>query len=355
MNLPDGLLALALLLTAGAAAFCIMMSVWFGLQRARMIGAALSALVFAAVSMSWCLYISVSPEMSAVILAAFRPDTDAPVGIWWIARTALGEPWPLVPLFGLGLAALMAVAALWERWFVIGVTARTPRAGAADVRRTPISFRGGHRGILRKELRLLVRNPGALAQIGLQLVYFIPLAAMLWQDDAIDTATLAVVAGGLLLAAPQTAHYIAASLIGHDLVVGWIPASPVAQSDLVWAKFCASALATGAFFALPTLLLLVCYPALSVVYLPAMGCAVAVAILRALWSPQRRKRGDPAVLSPSGGSFFIGMLVTGCWAGAMGLAYLRSVWCVIPLGLAVAALIQSWHAQRADLTSPRSE
>lgn len=157
------------------------------------------------------------------------------------------------------------------------------------------------------------------------------------------------------MVAAQSAHGVAAALVGLDLEVGWIASTPVAQADLVWAKFVAAALASAAIFAVPSVALLIWCPALAVFYLPAVGCAGASTILHALWYPQQRKRGDPAVLSPAGGGFFIVMLITLSWTGALGLAYWGTLWCLVPLGLALAAMLHAWLRRRPSLTEPHFE
>jgi ABC-2 type transport system permease protein len=220
---------------------------------------------------------------------------DAAGVLWWPARAALGEPEPMI---GLLLAALalfaLTVAALGPR-FAAQAAAAVSAGTAAPARasRRGGHFRGGERtALLRKEWRLLRRDPWLLSQILLQALYLLPLGVTMWHGGASSVATdsgLALVI--VVIAGALTGGLAWITIAGEDapelLACAPIPAGLVARAKLVAALVPAAALLSVALAALalrsPLQALVAC-----------AGCAGAMlsAALLQLWHPQSGRRGQ---------------------------------------------------------------
>jgi ABC-2 type transport system permease protein len=114
-------------------------------------------------------------------LAARPADGVVPGGVqWWPARAVLGEPGPMLALAIVGTVAILATSSGLGQIYGAGVMTNLATARASREAGVARRFRFGVAGaLLQKELRLLVRHPGIMAQVFYQFVFLVPGAAAL--------------------------------------------------------------------------------------------------------------------------------------------------------------------------------
>jgi ABC-2 type transport system permease protein len=147
---------------------------------------------------------------------------------WWLAP-ARGMTGDVLALLGflLACAALFPLGVyVFSRRFVAdaaAASAMAPSRRKADTRTREL--RSGVMGsVIRKELRLLVRDPVLLSQIGLQLVYLLPLAFILIVPSGNSVARFTPAA------IPSVLTLLASSLAGSLI---WLCVSAEDSPDLI--------------------------------------------------------------------------------------------------------------------------
>ncbi len=263
-----------------------------------------------------------------------------------------------------GFAALLfalAVNVLASR-FATAVLAASgaPTGGMArdhdDAR--PIRFRSGlARNLRRKEWRLLARDPSLFAQLGLQIVYTIPIAVVLLRSEALPTAL--ALAPTIVVIAAQVAASLSWIMASGEDAPELMATAPVSTSDVDRAKLTA-----------------VAPPVLVIVALPLAGLALVswrIALLTALfgaagaastsllnfWHPMPgNRRGMLRRHSQSKLIALVEHALAILWAIAIVLAMIASPVALIPVALVVAilAFIRNRHrrASRGPTAHPDS-
>ncbi len=272
---------------------------------------------------------------------------------WFAARLAALErppPWPLdVParaLFGDGvpLLLLLALAVLAVR-VAAGLAASRLEAAPAPVaeqRGGTARFGGSPLMVMfRKEWRLLARDPELVAQIGQQLVFMVPVVALLFTGGQVTAQRLAaagVFVGGAL--ASSLAWLVIAAEDAPDLIAS----APLPARQVLIAKL-------GAALVPPLLLVLalaalvaVREPVAAALMLPmALAAGLATAAMQ-LWSrpPARRsafrERYRSSLLMALGE-----FLVLGCLALATRLLLAGSLWTLAALAVPALLLAGVWR------------
>jgi ABC-2 type transport system permease protein len=282
---------LALLATAASMLLSRSMFRFIGARRTRVL-----AQVIAALLGSTGLVLTQLPQLwpdrerAQVVLTLFDYVPPESHPFWWPARIAMGESalGSIATLLGLiGIFALsMSVSA---RGFIADLasagsaTAPTKRKPRPELRpfRTDPRF-----NLIRKELRLLVRDPWLLTQLLQQNLYLIPLALALWRGlgRGPSVAWAAVVMAATTISG-ALAWLAGAGEDAPDLLRS-SPLRPVTQ----WrAKLCAALLPAASFVSISSLIL-----ALQQRYWSALAigvCGSASALCSALL--HIRARGGP--------------------------------------------------------------
>jgi ABC-2 type transport system permease protein len=272
-------------------------------------------------------------------------DTDP---IWLPARAALGDHAALIGFFGLGLLTFLAAAFWFSRSFVGDAAAAASMGGTRKKRAARHTrLRGGLIGnVVRKEWRLLRRDPLLLSQVGLQIVYLLPMMFVVWGAAARGGGEAALtnsLLGGafVLLAATLSSSLIWITASAED-APDLISAAPVARDRVELGKLIA---ATGPVIVLMTI------PAAAIglqsvahagyVMLGAIAAAVSAGLI-GIWHQQpanrkefRKQRSTSWVAGLGQG--FVAM----CWSGAAGLALaglepLSLIPALIAIGLTLA-------------------
>lgn len=267
-----------------------------GPRRARRIAQVLAALIAGAFVL-------------AVQLAALLPaKVTAVVGGWMVEVTAFARAYgagfvPLMQSAFEGDARSLSVAlALTVALFVLsvgglsGAFARaaitagglTSDTGSGRIRRRPFG-EGVARSLRHKEWRLLVRDPNLFAQLGLQIIYTLPVVVLLLRDPKGMPAEIALTPFIVVLAAQISASLAWIAVSGED-APELIATAPIGQVMASAAKLSAIAAPVAAILAVPLLVLATFSPVCTlyaVVF--AIGAGASTALLN-FWHPMAGNR-----------------------------------------------------------------
>ncbi|MGA7713827.1 MAG: hypothetical protein WCA81_18180 [Rhizomicrobium sp.] len=276
---------------------------------------------------------------AAAKLGYFRPD-----GILsWPARALLGEPVPFFLFFAASvLFFTLVVNALGARFAIDASLAAGVSTGLRGKRASaPIwRFRSGLRiALIRKELRLIGRDPALISQLLLRLLYFVPLAFIMLRNARFGTSiAVAGAAAAVVLLASQIASSLAWITISAEDAPDLLRSAPVSPRFVRRVKLVAALLPVAVLSAVPIGIVVGLRPWAGLV--TALGVAASsysVGLIN-LWyeRPQPRKnfvRRRGGSFAASMGEMFVGMT----WAAATFTAAAGWIWalavCIVPLGL----------------------
>ena len=345
------LASLALAATAAGLLLAMALFALIGPRRTRTVAQVLAALVGAAFFLASQARTILGRETSGSLVAdiarqaqdgRLRPPPVAGLPL----RAMLGDPLPLLALLG-GAALLFGLsAATLGRRFSDAAAATQGKAGARPRRGGAISTRAFTGGVflatLRKELLLIGRDAALLSQVMLRVLYLIPTALLLSRNAASGTgAALAGGAGVVVFLAGQVAGSLAWITLSAEETPDLLAVAPAGPRLLRRAKLAAALL--------PVALLLAPLIGVLAWFAPAVAAWTAAGALLAAWSSGllnvwHQKPGKRSEFRRRGGASWLATLaeivVSALIAGATGLAVAGfAVWSLIPLVLAVAALL----------------
>jgi ABC-2 type transport system permease protein len=261
----------------------------------------------------------------------------------WPGRAALGDPLALAAMLALALGLFGLTVQSLGRRFV--ADAAVSAGLAADGSRTrpdadrPHAFAGStFVAVMRKERRILLRDPALLSQTLIRALYLLPLTfVFLTRHDGSGTVTGAVAGPAALLAGQIAGNLTGIALAGED-APDLIATSPVRAVLLRRAKLAAALQPTGLIMILPVAGLTLLSPWIGLAAAIGSTAAAICAGLVNLWlyKPERprgldRRRGSLAIVLAELG---LGL----GWALATGLLAIGSWWCLVPTVLTLLAL-----------------
>jgi len=286
----------AVTLLASAAGISLAMGLLrlLGARRTRTVGQLLAALIGAAfflISQARTFL----PDNGRGVFAALKTwaesgalAKDQPLA--WPARALLGEPAPLVGFVALSVVAFVLVVGALGRRFASDASVAAGAAADVRVRASgPVAlagFRGGLFAIMiRKELRILVRDPTLLSQVLLRTLYVLPMTFLLIRGvehphtaagNWINHIRMASIAGAIAFTAGQVAGSLAWIIISAEDAPELLAAAPVDGQSVRRAKLIATMI--------PVVLLLI-PPLGAIVWLsPWIGLAAVVGALASMAS-----------------------------------------------------------------------
>ncbi len=305
----------------------------FLLVQARRIAPGLSSAIYGSV-LGWA-----TPE---------RFSAGSPLS--WPARALLGSPLPLLGVLVICLLVFAAVLAALGRRFVadaalssgVDPTPRRISHGAAKARFTASPFSA----IVAKELRLLRRDPTLLSQVGLRVLFLIPLCFVLLRNAHGGVRfALAYSVGLICVVAAQVAGSLAWITVSAEDAPELIAASPAAGALARRGKLAAALAPVGVILAIPLLLLLAVRPWDAFVATAGVVLAASSSALVNLWFEKPasrtgfRKRGGAVVTGLA--EFIVGA----GWGVSTGLAAAGQLWAAAP-ALFTAALMGGLYLMR---------
>lgn len=320
---------------------------WLGVRRARIWAQVLGAVVGAAIVLGMQVH-SLLPRGARRALEGWAGEgasswLGATSPLLWPWRAMLGEPGPLAIVLAVGIAAYAAVV-WWGGPAFVRAVQDAPAAVAPGPRsrRGELRFRGGAAAVvIRKELRVLLRDPMLLGKALLQVLYLVPLFLAMLRESRQP----ALLAAAVVVVAANLATTFGLIVVGGEEAPDLLGSAPVARGRIRMLKV-AAALVPVAILVLPLLAwLAVRDPANALVLAPFLAAAVVSSAMVHVWATPLG--GSGRELKPRGardiGLRFVDLFASFGWAGAAYLAMTGSWWWLapVPLGLAgpLAALV----------------
>lgn len=280
----------------------------FGVRRARVMAQVAGALIGAAIVIVMQAR-TILPRSTRERIAEWA-QSDAVA--WWVSA---GSPltWPLRAMAGEPGAAVTFVAFCLALFVVlIRATTRNFAAAAqqapeapARVRSRKEAARGFRRGLARvvvaKELTLIARDPGLIAQVLLQMIYLVPLFFILMRK----AQPPALMASGLIMLAMSLAGSFAWMTVSGEEAPDLLGSAPISLERTRWLKV-AAALIPVAVLVLPFVAWFAVESLLSawILALCLAGGLVSAAVVQ-VWTGQPTARRDLRLRHKQG--FFISM------------------------------------------------
>ena len=343
------LAALALLAASAGVGLAMALFAAIGPRATRTVGQLLAALVGA------CVYLTVQarnlfPDQGAQglrSLTAFaspkRFGPGAPLA--WPAEALVGRPFPLLVFASVaGLVFFAVISSLGRRFIAdAGLGAATLSRSPSGRRRSealPARFsNSAFTAIVRKEWRLLLRDPTLLSQVLLRLLYLIPTGFVLFRNVGLhDRVAVARGAGALTFFVGLLAGSLVWIAISAEDAPELIACAPIPRGEARRAKLVAALAPVGVLIA-P---LLVGFAWLSPwAGLVATASAAASALSSSLLNLWFEKPTPRSAFRRRGGSVIVSLgelALSLCWALAATLAILAPIWALAPLAVGLGLL-----------------
>jgi ABC-2 type transport system permease protein len=357
------LMALALLASAAGLVLASALFRLLGPRRTRTIAQVLAAVIGAAIFLVFqsgnmmggdrrAMFERIAGVMSDRDLA-LPPLADLPL------RAMLGEPWPLLAIFGLSVVAFLAVNTLLGRRFArdsaaaVGVDGVGRKAKA----RTGDFASGAFAATLRKELRLLLRDAALLSQVLLRVLYLLPLAFVLLRNAGEGQSLLLPGgAAGLAVMAGQLASSLTWITVSAEDAPDLLVAAPAPISTVNRAKLAAALIPVAGLLALPLVALIVLAPAAGIA--ATLGCAASAssAGMINVWRQRPGRRSDFRRKGSVHWFFTVAILLIGGLIGtATFFAASLQLWAIIPAVLAAVFTLALRKSDAAIIATLRDQ
>ncbi|MGZ3279291.1 MAG: hypothetical protein ACXU82_20135 [Caulobacteraceae bacterium] len=348
------LVSLALLASAAGMSLAMALFGLIGARRTRTVGQLLAALIGAGFFMFGQMR-NILPDHGRRLFAGVMRWADSGVfdpgsPLSWPARAVMGDLMPLAAITA-GSAALFAlvVSSLGRRFaFDASIAAGVDASpGKPTGRKVSLrGFQGGlRRALIRKELRLLLRDPTLLSQVLLRVLYVLPLGFAVVRSAAHPDALVARggavgLAAAMAFVTGQLAGTLAWITICAEDAPELLACAPVDGSSVRWAKLWAAMIPIAVLVG-PFLVALIWIAPWTGVCAAAGTAASGISAgLINLWyeKPASRK----AFRGRRTGSVLVGVLeaLSGLgWGAAAGVAAIGSPLAVIPALLTIGLLV----------------
>ena len=331
---PLVVVAMALVATALALLLASLLERLLGTRLAtivaQLVGVALAASVFALGQTP-----NFAPRWFEAQMAALKTPPPAPLD--WPARALFGDPAPL-----LGMLAIALVAAAIATEFPAARLEAAPAAPVTQERRAPAARFGGSpfAVLYGKELTLLWRDPELITQIGQQMVFMVPIVALIFADGHVTPERMAsagVFLGGAL--ASSLAWLMLCAEDAPDLIAS----APVSRTEAQRAKLAAVLTPPLALVLLLALVVTIRAPLAALLMLPMAVLAALATSAMQVWTklPARRsafRHRYRSSLLMAVGEF----IVLGSLAAATRLMLAGNLWSLVALAVPAALLTGVW-------------
>jgi ABC-2 type transport system permease protein len=351
------LIALALIATSLGLGLSIALFFLLGPRRARLYTQMTGAVIAGAFVLGAQIVAILPHHLRDAIIGWFASIEAAPGpvrnAVFLPVDAAMGDGRAVVMLLAIGLVFFaLAVNLLATRFAAATLAASGAPSGRVrtDLAMPLTGFRGGlARNLRRKEWRILARDPSLFAQLGLQIVYTIPIAVVLLRSEALPTAL--ALAPTIVVIAAQVSASLAWLMVSGEDAPELMASAPVQASEVDRAKLTAVALPVFVIVAAPLAgLALVSWriALLSAVF--ASAGAASTALLN-FWHPMPgNRRGMLRRHSQSKLIALVEHALAILWAIAIVLTLMSSPIALIAILLVVAiiAFVRSRHHRAAN-------
>ena len=323
--------ALGMLAASISLVLALMLFHLFGARRTRVIAQVMSALIAVGFMLLFQLpniMASSAGRASAVGargLATHMPPVDS--AFWTLSLAVLEGVVPTLTL----VAICVVIFALTTHLLAGGfIRASVVSAGVSVGKRarnpgTTLRFHGNTRWVvMRKELRLIARDPWLLTQLVQQSIFLLPLGVVLWRRGS---GGLPIVWGAVILLAGFTASALAWITVAAEDVPELVAAAPIAAGDIVRIKLEAALLPVVPLAFLPLLVLWRSHWWFGFsIAVCAMGSALSCALLNVRDSPPGKRRDFRSRAKGNFGRGIVELVATVGWLGVCALMVWLSPW-----------------------------
>lgn len=337
--------ALAMLATLALVKF-------IGVRKTRVVAQLLAAFTGAGFFIVSQLFGNASTAIRTKIVALITPlfksgaALSSDSWVWFPAHSLFGSPLELFLFSAFAILCFQLTAAYTHQFFVRGVqqsgivhapkAASAPRAG---VGLKPQFSAGIIRNVLRKEWRLIWRDPQLISQVLLQLLYLLPLFFVIFRKAAVMPSAAAAVT---MLASSLAGSLIWVVISAED-APDLIASSPSNAHQIRFAKILAAVLPVLALL-LPILLWLGLQDLkLALIMLLGSIAAMGSVSMIHLWLSKPGKRSD--IKKRAQGSIAAGLLEAAnnfIWAAVVYVSFVFGWWGIIPLVFALGFVGVAW-------------
>lgn len=304
---------------------------------AQIMSALLGAAVFLATQVRTLLGDAQAENFTLTAARLAREGRLDIVGLDWPLRALLGEPLPMLGLAA-GAAGVFGLSIMLLGPRFADDAAAAAGAGAAQRRASGAMAAfasGAFAATLRKELRLLARDPGLITQVLVRVLYMAPVALILLrQANEGESLMMPGSAAALSFVSGQIAASLTWITVSAEDAPDLLASAPTPMATLRRAKLAAAVLPTAAMLAPFLIPLLVVAPRVGLsATAGCMAAAAAASLINVWWQqPQRRsdfrtRRRAPWFITAA--EVAIGLSI----AVATGLAAMGLVWALIPAAL----------------------
>jgi len=349
------MVGLALAVAALGIALTLLLVRLLGARRARTAAQLLGTLVGAAFFLCTQVPNALGPSAAGRVAALLQRWT-APGGplaadsaAWLPARALQGEARPLLALLALGVAGLWLVVGLTHRRFLAGTQdshGGSARRGRPAPRAGSVRFRAGSwRNVLRKEWRLIVRDPQLISQTFMQVLYLLPSLLLLLRAEM---RSLALAVPALVFVASSLAGSLAWITVAAEDAPDLLRSSPNRMTHLRLLKVLAALLPVWLLMAPILAYLAVTTPALALVFAFCMAGGTASVGAGQVWVPRQGKRSDMKRRMQGRGVLnVVEFVVTGGWVATAWCLSAHPPWAFVPLLVALLGSAAVWLLGRS--------
>lgn len=345
LGIYPALIGLVLIATSLALALAIGLFFLLGARRARTVTQLTGAVIGGAFVLGVQVVAMLPAPLRAQVTGFLEGSSVAQSGetsspLWLPIEVIRGDLNAMLLLVALGVAIFAAVVSLLGGRFArasLAAAGASAGRGSIAAKRGPRFRAGRARNLRRKEWRLLARDPSLFAQLGLQIIYTVPVAVVLMRSEALPAAL--ALAPTIVVVAAQVAASLAWLMVSGEDAPELIATAPVAAAAVDRAKLDAVAMPVLAVMVLPLAgLALVSLKAAIMALLFAAGAAASTALLN-FWHPMPGNR--RGMLRRHSQSKLVALVEHGLavlWAIAVALAMLGSWLAVVPVAAAIGVL-----------------
>lgn len=276
--------------------------------------------------------------------------------VWSAGRAAFGDIAALLVLVAIAVSVFLFTVQFTHHFFVHGLQQSVSKVRSkVRARRHPAAARDGQFGrpllevILRKEWRLIARDPHLVSQVLLQLLYLLPLGFVVLRSE--QQIAPGVAAGLTVIAASLTAS-LTWIIVSAEDAPDLLQASPAAARTIRLAKLGAALIPPLALMIVPLGWAMTQHLVTGLLMCFTVVAACISAAFTALWQGRPAPRGN---FKTRGKTQLIGtmleMIGTAGWAGT-GFVLIRAAgpgqsaydarWAALTLALAVLVLLLAW-------------
>jgi ABC-2 type transport system permease protein len=282
--------SLAMLLTLGLVRL-------LGARRTRVVAQIIGALSGAAMFLMAQAFNFVSKEQKTeaaqLVAQWFGPgSTLGPESLWWVpAKAVLGSPLPLLAMTLFAAAVVVLTVYSTHRFFVRGLQQAASMVSVAAAPAGGVRYQFGRNlahTVLVKEWRLIARDPHLISQILLQLLYLLPLLALVFSKDGVRLPAVSV---GMTMLSGSLAASLAWLAIQAEEAPDLLLLSPANMGMIRFAKLAAAAMPPLALVCGPLLWMVAHQPITGLLSCFTVVGAVTGGCLVVMWTGRPGERG----------------------------------------------------------------